>query len=674
MLFKKFADIDVFDIEVNAASPDEFIAAVKALEPTFGGINLEDIKAPECFYIEEKLREQMSIPVFHDDQHGTAIIAGAAFLNALEITDRRIEETKVVVSGAGAAAVACATLFKTLGIKPDRLILCDTQGVIHLGRDDLNPYKRRFAVDTKLRTLAEALQGADAFLGVSAPGVLTTDMLRGMADNPIIFALANPVPEILPEEVQRVRKDAIIATGRSDYPNQVNNVLGFPYIFRGALDVRATTINEDMKLAAVKAIAGLAKEQVPEEVMAVYKDTEHYIFGRDYLIPKPVDQRVLLRVAPAVAEAAMASGVARRMIDIDQYREQIERILGPTRRMVRSLRKEISVSKTVPSVVIPDGEDPRMIRAAKQVADESDIALVLLGDSQRILKKANDLGIKTLGSRITLVNPYFSEKKEAYTNRLFELRQRKGLSQSLAKEALKDPYYFAAVMVEMGDADALVAGVNRPYAAAVKPVLQIVGTQTNRIPAGIYMLVSEDRLLFFGDCTVNIAPSANDLAEIALSTVEIAKTYTLDPIRVAMLSYGSFGTSRHESARRVAEAVDLIRIKAPDLEVDGEMQADVAVNSQLRKEEFPFTTLGGDANILIFPSLDAANISYKLLKTIGGVQVIGPILAGIKKPANIVQRGASVAEIVNMIYVSAHQWVGSKAGAVRDLHSKERKS
>ncbi len=659
MLFKKFADIDVFDIEVNADDPDLFIACVKALEPTFGGINLEDIKAPECFYIEEKLREMMNIPVFHDDQHGTAIIASAAFLNALEVAEKKIDQVRVVFSGAGAAAIACANLFLSLGVKPQNLILCDSKGVVHRGRKDLNKYKDRFAQDTPLRTLAEALNGADAFVGVSVARALSPDMIKQMAVNPIIFALANPEPEIRPDLARQARPDAIIATGRSDFPNQVNNVLGFPFIFRGALDVRASVINEEMKLAAVRAIAALARESVPDAVMKAYKDGEVYQFGRDYLIPKPVDPRVLFHVAPAVAKAAMDSGVARKKIDIARYTEHIEHILGPTQSMMRSIQRQIhSINKTKQKkarIVFPNSYDRRILRAAAQVVDEGGIEITLIGNEERILFNAEKNGLIHFKDKVQIIAPVHSKKFDEYAARLFLSRQRKGVSQSGARQLLHNYNYFAAMMLDAGDVDGVVSGVVEPYGPAIRPLLEVIGVNDEQTLAGIYMVMLRDRPLFFADCTVNENPNAEMLAEIVLSTVAVASRYTKEPIRTAMLSFASFGANRSPASQKVADAVQLVKKRRPDLEIDGEMQVDVALNSGLRQREFPFCSLTGDANVLIFPDLAASNIAYKLMAQVGQASLIGPILYGMKKPANVLQISATTDEVVNMIYVTAHQ-------------------
>lgn len=657
MLFKKFANIDVFDIEVDQSNPDEFIKTVSALEPTFGGINLEDIKAPECFYIEEKLREKMAIPVFHDDQHGTAIIVAAALLNACEITKRSFKNAKIVFSGAGAAAVGCARILKALGAK--NIIMCDSTGVIHENRAGLNEYKKRYAIkDSGIHTLEEALDGADVFIGVSVANILSPEMLKKMEKNPIVFALSNPNPEIDPNLAKQTRPDVIMATGRSDYPNQVNNLLGFPYIFRGALDVRAKGVNDEMMIAAVHAIADLAKESVPEEVLSQYDVTGHCVFGKEYLIPKPVDQRVLLRVAPAVAKAAMDTGMARVSIDLEDYKDQIARLLGPTRRLIRRLRKDIvshgKKQKTLPRIVLPYGFDPKILKAAKQVADEGEVKIVLLGKEQEISKVAHRIGIDHL-ENIEIINPYEDSRRDKYADVLYELRKRKGISRTFSHEIVSDQNYFGAMMLHQGDVDGMVNGVKDNYRNSVKPILEVIGARGDKALAGVYMMVKDQKISFFADCTINIDPTAEQLADIAMTTAEVAKIYTQDPIRVAMLSYTSFGISDHPFAKKVAKATQIVKELKPDLEIDGEMQADVALNKKLREKEFPFTDLKGDANVLVFPSLSSANISYKLLQQMGQVDVTGPILVGLNKPANVMQREASVKEIVNMIYVSAHQ-------------------
>ena len=652
MLFKKFADIDVFDIELASQDNEAFIQAVAALEPTFGGINLEDIKAPDCFYIEERLQEMMSIPVFHDDQHGTAIIAGSAFLNACEISGRKVEESKIVFCGAGAAAIGCARLFRTLGVKAENLMMCDSKGVLHSERTDLNDYKKQFAVKTELRTMAEALQGADAFVGVSGANVLTPEMLKGMAKNPIVFALANPDPEILPDVAKKARPDVIIATGRSDFPNQVNNVLGFPYIFRGALDVRARCINEAMKLAAIRAIADLAKEEVPDEVLTVYKESEHYVFGRDYLIPKPVDQRVLLRVAPAVAKAAMDSGVARVKIDLVEYQEQVERILGPNRRMIRQVRKDLGRAASK-RVVLAAGEDTRVIKAARQAVDGG-IDVILLGNEAVIARGVKEAGIRNF-SRVTILDPRLANQTEAYGKALHELRQRKGVNPLEASHLVRNHDYYAAMMLQRGDVDVAITGVVTSYRSAVRPLLEVVGPQANGTLAGIYLMMLGSRMLCFADCAINIDPTAEELVNIAVTTAETARLYIDDPIRVAMLSFACFGVSRHPASTKVRKAVSILHERDLDFEVDGEMHVDCALNRELREREYPFCTLSDNANVLVFPDLASANSGYKLLNNLGGAVPTGPILAGLRKSAHVIPRGATVRDIVNMIYLGAHR-------------------
>jgi malate dehydrogenase (oxaloacetate-decarboxylating)(NADP+) len=659
MLFKKFADIDVFDIELDCADPDDFIKAVRALEPTFGGINLEDIKAPECFYIEETLREQMNIPVFHDDQHGTAIIAASAFINALEITKRDVKDVKVVFSGAGAAAIACASLFVSLGVQQKNLLMCDSKGVINTKREGLNKYKMRFANDTKLESLADAMAGADAFVGVSVADILTQDMVKSMAKNPIIFALANPDPEITPDKAREVRPDAIIATGRSDFPNQVNNVLGFPFIFRGALDVRATVVNEEMKLAAVKAIADLAKEDVPDVVMEAYDGETAYRFGRDYLIPKPVDPRVLFHIAPAVAKAAMDSGVARRHIDMDDYKQQIERVLGPTQKLINQVRRSIAVSRKknhkAPIIAIPFGFDRRIIKAASQITQEGEVRVCLLGSEKRILGMADEMGLKNFKQNVEIINPLKEEDADDFAEALFSSRQRKGVSRTSAVQLMRNHNYYAAMMLKQGQVDGVVAGVVEPYIRAAVPIIEVIGTHHGRSLAGIYIISVKGRKIFFADCTINIEPDAETLADIAITTAEVAKIYSTQPVKIAMLSFASFGASKHPEAVKVGRATEMVREKRPDLEIDGEMQADMALDEALRGEEFPFCDLKGQPNVLIFPNLSSANISYKLLTNLSDAEPVGPLLVGVNQPANVLQRSATTNEIVNMIYMTAHQ-------------------
>jgi malate dehydrogenase (oxaloacetate-decarboxylating)(NADP+) len=662
VLFKKFADIDVFDIEVAAKEPDVFIAAVQALEPTFGGINLEDIKAPECFYIEEQLRAKMKIPVFHDDQHGTAIIAGAAFLNALEVTNRKIENVKVVFSGGGAAAIACANLFLNLGVRPANIAMCDSKGVIFKGRTEgMNKYKEKFAVDTTKRTLEEVLVGADAFVGVSAAGVLKPNMIMPMAKNPIIFALANPDPEITPDDARKARPDCIMATGRSDYPNQVNNVLGFPFIFRGALDVQATTINEEMKMAAVKAIAKLAKEDVPEQVLRAYNTAEGYQFGRDYLIPKPMDPRVLLYVAPAVAEAAIKSNVARKKVDIQQYTQHIERILGPTKRLVRQMRNNIShwtrKNHRKPRIVLVHGHDDRVIKAAAQMSYEGDIETVLLGQETEILARAQNLGIKNFKEKTTIIDPVQDARFEDFAQRLYSIRQRKGVTQSAARQLMRDNNYFASMLVESGACEGVIGGIVEPYVTGLKPIMEVIRAKEGRTMNGLYMFSYNKRLYFLADCTVSIEPTAEQLADIAENTSRFAAQYTDETIRCALLSFSSFGSNRHEKCLRVADAAQILRKRKADFIFDGEIQADIALNERLQERDFPFCQLKGQANVLIFPDLSSANIAYKIFATITGSSGIGPVLLGPRYPAAVMERGSNTEDLCNMIYMVGNRFV-----------------
>ena len=662
VLFKKFADIDVFDIEVNAKDPDAFINAVATLEPTFGGINLEDIKAPECFYIEEELRKRMKIPVFHDDQHGTSIIAGAAFLNAIEITGRKLETVKVVFSGGGAAAVACANLFLSLGVSKQNLVMCDSKGVIYKGRTEgMNKYKEKFAIETSLRTLEDAMKGADAFVGVSAAGVLKPSMIMPMAPNPIIFALANPDPEITPDDARKARPDCIMATGRSDFPNQVNNVLGFPFIFRGALDVQATTINEEMKMAAVRAIAKLAKEDVPEQVMRAYNTAEGYRFGRDYLIPKPMDPRVLLYVAPAVAEAAIKSGVARKQVNIEQYTQHIERILGPTKRLVRQMRNNIVAwsrkSGQKPRIVLVHGHDERVIKAAAQVEYEGDVSTILLGAPEEIIAKAESLGVRDFGTKTTIIDPHHDDRVKDFAESIYKMRQRKGVTKSAAQQMLRNNNYFGAMLVRSGAAEGVISGIVEPYVNGLIPIMEVIRTKPGRIMNGLYMFSWNKKMYFLSDCTVCIEPTASELADIAINTANFAKQYTDDVIRVAMLSFSSFGSNRHEKSKRVAEAVEILHERQVDFIFDGEIQADVALSERLQERDFPFCQLKGQANVMIFPDLTSANIAYKIFSAISGSMGIGPVLLGPQLPASVMERGSNTEDICNMIYMIANRYV-----------------
>ncbi|HVH10721.1 MAG TPA: NADP-dependent malic enzyme, partial [Gemmatimonadales bacterium] len=602
ILFKAFADIDVFDLEVGSEDPADLIRFCQVLEPTVGGINLEDVRSPDCFAVEQTLRETLSIPVFHDDQHGTAIITGAALLNALELVGKAIGEVRVVFAGAGAAAVASAKHYVRLGVVRERITLCDERGVLHVERDDLDAYRRPFAVSGKARTLAQALKGADVFVGLSVGGIVTGDMVAAMAPRPIIFALANPVPEIMPEEARRARSDAIIATGRSDYPNQVNNLLGFPSIFRGALDVRARKINEEMEMAATRALAALAKEEVPDSVMRAY-GLERLRFGPEYLIPKPFDPRVLLWVAPAVAWAAVGSGVAGRVIDVDEYRAELDARLGRARQVMRALSSR--AQEQAQRIVFPEGEDPRILKAARVLADDGIAAPILLGDPDAMRRQADDAGV-TLED-ITLSNPRTSAHLEAFAQELWQRRRRKGITLREARDRVRDPLYHALLMLRAGQADAVVAGVDMYYSDAIRPALEVIGVEARRRQvSGIYMLVLPQQTLFFADCTVNIDPDAEGLAEIASAASEFVQRLGIEP-RVALLSFSNFGSVRHAAADKVRRAVALLHEREPALQVDGEMQADTAVVERILTRTYPFSKLKAPANVLIFPSLDAAN-------------------------------------------------------------------
>jgi len=650
VLFKRFADIDVFDIELDTENPDEIIKACQLLEPTFGGINLEDIKAPECFYIEEELKKTMKIPVFHDDQHGTAIISSAALINALELVGKNIEDIRIVVNGAGASANSCAKLAIALGVKPNNMIMCDTKGVIYKGRKEgMNPYKELFAAETPFRTLEEAAKGADVLFGLSAKGAFTADMVRSMAPNPIIFAMANPDPEITPDEARAARGDVIIATGRSDYPNQVNNVLGFPFIFRGALDVRASCINEEMKLAAVKALAKLAREEVPDSVSKAYGNVK-FSFGREYIIPKPFDPRVLLHVAPAIAQAAMDSGVARQPIeDMEKYIEHLESTQGKSKEIMRYI---INKAKTDPKrVAFPEGDNEKMLRAAQVLVDEGIAKPILIGNSIKIRNKIDELGLNL--DDVEVVDTENSKYTEPYSQELYRLRQRKGITETEARRIIrrKSRNHFGAMMVRMGDADAMLSGIDAHYPETIRPALEVVGKQPNLTSVhGMYMMVFKKGVYFMADTTVEIDPSAEELAETAILAAQNVKVFDIDP-RVAMLSFSNFGSVRHPLSDKVRRAVEIVKEREPDLIIDGEMQADTAVVQELL-DHFKFSKLKNTANVLIFPDLNSGNIAYKLLARLGGAEAIGPILMGMQKPVHVLQRGDDVSDIVNMAAIA----------------------
>ncbi len=660
-LFKQFADLDVFDLEVGSDNPDDLIRFCQLLEPTVGGINLEDIRAPDCFYIEEKLRETLNIPVFHDDQHGTAIISGAALLNALEITGKDIASIRCVFSGAGAAAISTAEHYVRLGVKRENIILNDRSGVIYRGRPGtMDKYKARFAGDFAARTLAEALVGADVFVGLSVAGAVTQEMIAGMAPRPIIFALANPEPEIPPDEVRAARPDAIIATGRSDYPNQVNNVLGFPFIFRGALDSRAREVNEAMNMAATRALAMLAREDVPDSVSRLY-GLSSVKFGPDYLIPFPFDPRILLWVAPAVAWAAVASGASSKFVDMDEYREQLEARLGRARGIMRGIINR--AVRDPKRIVFPEGDLPKVMRAAKIISDEGIAYPILLGKEQTIRDVAAEHGIP-LGD-IVIDDPATSPRREEYADYLWRLRQRKGLSLAEAHQLLFNGNYFGSVMVACEHADALLSGVSMHYPETIRPALQVIGAHPKAgVVAGLYMLVFDKHVIFCGDTTVNIDPTAEQLAQIAYSAGRVVRTFGITP-KIAMLSFSNFGSVRHPEAEKVAQAVQLLRMRDPSLMVDGEMQADTALDEELLASAYEFSVLKERANVLIFPNLSAGNIAYKLLDHLGGATAIGPILVGMNRPVHVLERGADVKDIVNMAAVAVMDAQDRATGAAR---------
>lgn len=648
VLFKRFADIDVFDLEINSEDPEEIIRVCKLIEPSFGGINLEDIRAPECFSIEQTLRESMSIPVFHDDQHGTAIISGAALLNALELTGKKIDEVKIVFSGAGAAGLSCADDYLHLGMTREQMILCDAYGVIYQGREEgMNPYLVPYAAATPARTLAEAIKGADVLIGLSAGGIVTSEMLRSMAPRPIIFAMANPAPEIGYAEAAAARPDAIVATGRSDFPNQVNNVLGFPFIFRGALDVRARAINEEMMMAATHALAALAREDVPDAVLQAY-GLGRLSFGPGYIIPKPFDPRALVWVSAAVAEAAMRTGVARLKIDLEEYRDQLSRRLGRTTAVMQSVHNR---AKARPRrIVFPEGEHEKIIRASYQLIEEKIALPILIGRRAVIEAKQCELGFQKL--RAEIVEPTQAPRFEEYAEELYRLRRRRGVARSEARELLLNPNYFGAMMLHLGDADGFVAGVSQHYPETIRPALQIIKTRDpiHRV-CGVYVILTKKEVYFFADTTVNIEPTAEELAEIAWLAAGVAREFNIEP-RVAMLSFSNFGSTLHPLTEKMRTATELVKQKFPEIMVDGEMMADTAVVPEIIEEEYPFSTLKGGANVLIFPDLGAANIAYKLMMRAGGAEALGPILLGLSKPVHVLQRGATVEEIVNMAAIA----------------------
>jgi len=647
VLFKRFADIDVFDLELDTKDPDEIVRVVKLLEPSFGGVNLEDIKAPECFYVEEKLTEICEIPVFHDDQHGTAIIAAAALTNALKLVEKKLNAVKIVICGAGAAGIACASLLLKMGARQDKIIMCDSRGVIYQGRTSgMNPYKERFAVKTSLRTLEEALKGADVFIGVSTRDIVTDKMALSMAKKPIIFALANPDPEISYDRAKSLRPDAIVATGRSDFPNQVNNVLGFPYIFRGALDVRARAINTQMKLAAVKALAELAREDVLDKVRRAY-DVEDLHFGPEYIIPKPFDPRVLLKVAPAVARAAAETGVARVKLNFHEYVLKLETTLGRSRQLIRTF---LSRARRDPKrIVLPESDQDKILRASQILCDDGLAKPVLLGNPEKIRARAKKLDLTLKGVRI--IDPAAYNRRGTYLKHLLELRWRNGVTPYEAEELLRNRNYFAAMMVEMGDADGLVSGLTQHYPDTIRPALQIIRMKSglSRV-SGLYIMLTDRRVYFFADTTVNIDPTAEELAEIAVCAADAAHRYGFEP-RVAMLSFSNFGSNKHPFANKVRRATELAKKLRPEYLIEGEMQADTAVNPEKMTESFPLSVLQGEANVLIFPDLQSGNIAYKLLHHLGSAQTIGPVLMGMRKPVHVLQRGDDEEDIVSIVAI-----------------------
>lgn len=652
VLFKIFADIDVFDIEIDEKDPDKFVQIVRALGPTFGGINLEDIKAPECFYIEKELREQMNIPVMHDDQHGTAIISSAALLNALELQKKKIEKVRFVVNGAGAAAMACVQLYVALGARYSNFILFDKDGVLHKERTDLGEIQRLFAVDKKDWNLDKAMKDADVFLGLSIGNVVTTDMIKSMAKNPIVFAMANPDPEITYDLATSVRKDIIMATGRSDYPNMVNNVLGFPYIFRGALDVRAKQINEPMKLAAVHALAGLAKLPVPDIVNMAYNQ-QNMAFGPEYIIPKPLDPRLLSAVAPAVAQAAMDSGVAQKMItDKEAYELELNKRLGLDNQLMRVLGNK--ARRDPKRLLFAEADNQKILKAASILYDEGVAYPILLGDPIKIGLIAEENNIDL--ADIPIIDPRSDEqedKREFYGQLFFKKRQRKGVNHYESVKLMKDRNHFGCMMVETGDADAMLSGLTKNYAEAIRPALQIIGTEEGvKKIAGMYLLLTKKGPLFLADTTVNFNPTAEELADITQIVAKEVKNFNLTP-RIAMLSYSNFGSSDSPEARIVAEATRILKQRNPSMIVDGEMQGSLAFNKEILRDNYPFSELvDKEVNVLIFPNLTAGNVSYNLLKEVGGADAIGPILLGLKKPVHVLQLGSTVRNIINMATVA----------------------
>ncbi len=649
VLFKRFADVDVFDIELNTEDPDEVIKACELLEPTFGGINLEDIKGPECFYIEETLKERLNIPVFHDDQHGTAIISAAALLNALEVAKKDIGKIRVVVSGAGAAGIACAKLYLSLGVNPDNVLMVDSKGVMYEGRgDSFNKYKAEFVRKTDAHTLEAAMVDADVFVGVSVKDLVTKKMVKSMAKDPIIFAMANPDPEITYPDAVDARKDVIMATGRSDYPNQVNNVLGFPFIFRGALDVHATAINEEMKIAAVNALANLAKQEVPEEVAKAY-GVDHFKFGKEYLIPKPFDSRVLIWESSAVAEAAMQTGVAQRSVDLDEYREELERRIGPGRTIMRVTMDK--AKRNPKRIVFPEGDDARILRAAHIVHNQGIGQAIVLGHPAEIKKVADEHEIEIDG--IEIIDPMVEvAKRREFGNWYYQKRHRKGATPQRASYMMRDRVYFGIMMLQMGECDAVLSGVTADYPSTIRPALEIVDLApgVSRV-SGLFAMVQNGDVYLFADTTVNIDPTPEQLAEIAMGAAEVARRFNMEP-RIAMLSFSNFGSAKYPQSTKVAKATAILHETAPELIVDGEMQADTALMPDYMAQRYPFSRLKQKANVFIFPDLNSGNIAYKLAQRIGGLEAIGPILMGLAKPVHVLHPTLDVNAVVDMAAIA----------------------
>lgn len=658
LLFKIFADIDVFDLELDTKNVDDFVKIVKALEPTFGGVNLEDIKAPECFEIERRLKEEMNIPVMHDDQHGTAIISAAALLNACDLQKKKIDKVKIVVNGAGAAAISCSRLYVSLGAKKENIVMCDRSGVIRSDRENLDAIKKEFVTTRNLNTLEEAMKDSDVFIGLSSADCVTAEMLKSMAKNPIVFAMANPNPEIAYDLAIKSRKDLIMATGRSDYPNQVNNVLGFPYIFRGALDVRATTINEAMKIAAVRAIAELARKTVPEAVNMAY-NARNIKFGKEYIIPKPMDFRLMTNVSMAVAKAAIESGVARKTItNWDAYAEELKRRLGMDDSIMRAITNK---AKSAPKrVVFAEADNYKILKAAQIVKDDNIAIPILLGNKEIIQQIIDENALELEG--VQIIEPALEpERMKKYADSLYKKRQRRGVTLFEASKLLRDRNYFGASMVEFGEADAMISGLTKNYVSTIKPALQVIGTEegVNRV-AGMYMMMTEKGPVFFGDTTVNVDPTAQDLVDLTLLLEKSVRKFNIQP-RIALLSYSNFGSNEGTVPEKVREAVKILHEQHPTIVVDGDMQGNFAINNALLRENFPFSSLvDAPANTLVFPNLESGNIAYKLLQELGGAEAVGPILLGLKKPVHIVQLGSSVREIVNMVTI-----------AVLDVQAKE---